>query len=147
MIRKIQAFIVLLLLCSTFTIQAELYKWIDEKGVTHYSDKAPAHLKADDISTRLNKLNISSPLSSPELMLRQAEQKDEERKQHYATQQAERSKVPTKEEACQKARRYLMSIKGRVVFVDEQGKEVKVSEAERKQRVSKLEAEIQQNCS
>ena len=35
-------FILLIILCVSFTLQAEkLYKWVDENGTTHYSKTPP----------------------------------------------------------------------------------------------------------
>ena len=38
-------YLLILLLCSTTAVNAEMYRWTDEKGKVHYSDKIPAQHK------------------------------------------------------------------------------------------------------
>ena len=125
---------------------SEVYQWKDANGQIHFGDRAPADKKSKNISSRLDHINISTDLSSPELMLKHAEEKE-------ARQNAKRQKIidlqkkmPSLSELCTNARRYLATIEGRVIFTDENGKEVKVSEQERKSEVLKVKAIIRQKC-
>ena len=44
----------LILLVLAFPVQAEIYKWIDEKGKTHFGDRVPEKYqkKADGLQQR-----------------------------------------------------------------------------------------------
>ena len=50
---KSVALILSLLLCA-INGNAEIYKWTDEKGKVHYSDKKPTNLKSEEIRLRIN---------------------------------------------------------------------------------------------
>ncbi len=45
--------LLLLLLCMV-NVNAEIYKWTDEKGKIHFSDKKPAELKSEKLQLRIN---------------------------------------------------------------------------------------------
>jgi len=125
---------------------SEVYQWKDENGQVHFGDRPPTGQHSDNISSQLDHINISTDLSSPELMLKHAEQKEakqNEKRQKLIDQQ---KKMPSLSEVCINARNYLSKIEGRVVFTDEQGKEMKVSEQERKNEVIKLKKIIRQKC-
>lgn len=48
--------LIFLLALSTFSIQinAEVYKWVDEKGRTHYSNEKPKDKKAETVKATIN---------------------------------------------------------------------------------------------
>ncbi len=54
----LKAILILLMFCSTFSF-AEIYKWIDEKGVVHYSEKKPEAITVEEIYIKsYNKVSI-----------------------------------------------------------------------------------------
>ena len=138
----------LLLISLSFSINAwsEIYQWTDENGQTHFGDRAPSQTVAKEISSQVDQINITSELSSPEMMLRHEQAKDAEREQHYKDWQEQQENKPDKSEKCKELKELLQIVKGRVVFVDEQGKDLKISETVRKQRASELEDGIRQYC-
>jgi glutaredoxin len=44
---------------------AEIYKWVDEHGRTHFSDKAPASAQVEEVTIKIN--TYSSPSYSPDI--------------------------------------------------------------------------------
>tara|TARA_R110001592_G_scaffold336019_1_gene621143 strand:- start:49965 stop:50213 length:249 start_codon:yes stop_codon:yes gene_type:complete len=50
--------------------KSEIYQWVDENGHTHFGDRAPQTSTVKEISKQVNHINISSDLSSPEMILR-----------------------------------------------------------------------------
>jgi len=134
----------LLLHCSN--AWSEVYQWKDENGQIHFGDRAPAGKTSENISKSLDRINISTDLSSPELMLKQAEQKEARQTKKRQKLIEQQKKLPSLSEACMSARRYLSTIEGRVIFTDKHGKEVKVSEQERKNEVLKVKKIIRQKC-
>lgn len=50
---KIPVSILILLLCS-FSASAEIYKWIDQHGKTHFTDKPPAGQKTEEVRLKIN---------------------------------------------------------------------------------------------
>jgi transcriptional regulator with PAS, ATPase and Fis domain len=125
---------------------SEIYQWTDDKGQTHFSDRAPSKITAKKISNQMDKINITSDLSSPEMMLRHEQAKDAEREKRYQYWQEQQENKPTKDEKCKELKQLLKIVKGRVVFVDEQGKDLKISEKLRQQRAIELEDSIRKHC-
>jgi len=136
-------------LCSGHA-SAEVYKWVDAQGNTHFGDRPPSSATSEDISQSLETMNISTDLSSPE-MIRSAEQARHNEKVQSAKQRAqdlkdEREHQEAHKKYCREATKRLMNISGPVVFYDEYGEEVKTSEQERKKMEKELRAEIARNC-
>jgi glutaredoxin len=48
-----------------FNVQAEIYKWVDAQGRTHFSDKAPVSVQAEEVELKIN--TYSSPSYSPNI--------------------------------------------------------------------------------
>lgn len=125
---------------------SEIYQWKDKHGQTHFGDRPPNHESAVNISDKVQEINITKDMSSPEMMLKHELLKESERKEKYEAWKEQESKRPSLSHVCKQAKQTLKNIKRRVIFVDEQGNEVKVSEEERKQRVITLENDIKENC-
>jgi hypothetical protein len=79
--------------CAMAPASAQVYKWVDERGVTHYSERPPAHAKAKptrklDITLRGNDLPASEQECRTircqyerlrqDRLLREADQREEE---------------------------------------------------------------------
>ncbi|MFT6122288.1 MAG: hypothetical protein ACJASG_000811 [Oleiphilaceae bacterium] len=146
-LKQICIFIMACLLIYCSNALSEVYRWTDANGQVHFGDRAPAGEHSDNISRRLDNINISTDLSSPELMLKQAEQKEARQNEKRQKLIALKKKLPSISEVCINARRYLSTIEGRVVFTDENGNEVKVTEQERKNEALTLKKMISQKCS
>ncbi len=50
---RIFAFTLFLLLCS-HSVHAEIYKWVDEHGKAHFTDKPPTGKKTEEIELKIN---------------------------------------------------------------------------------------------
>lgn len=138
--------VVYLMLCLGVAapLNAELYKWTDENGKIHYSDRKPAtQTNAREISRELTPINIDDS-GAQRQALGNVFPKASESRQRLDDKQ--RKRQDSRSEACENARNYLRKINRRVRFVDKDGEPVKVSEAERKARVVKLQAQIKKNC-
>jgi len=125
---------------------SEVYQWKDANGQMHFGDRAPVDKHSDNISNQLDRINISTDLSSPALMLKHAEQKEARKNEERQKLIKQQKSLTSLSEACMNARHYLTTIEGRVVFTDIHGKEVKVSEQERRNKVLKVKKIIRQNC-
>ena len=138
----------ILLLCIASTATAEVYQWVDEHGNKHFSDTPPPDkTQAKEISETLKPANIDESRGErkklQKLFAKPTQEEDYYKKQKQAADQKKQQK---KQEYCSYLKNRLRKISRRVVFVDKQGKDVKVSEAERKQRVKNLEKMIKQRC-
>lgn len=126
---------------------ADVYKWVDEQGNIHFGDRPPVKEKATDLSDTLKPLNLSTDLSNPN-MIRNAEQsrQDELNRKAQEHHKQKTSHSNKQQEYCKNAKKRLYDISGPVVFYDEHGKAVAVTEKERKRMEQKLRAEIDKNC-
>jgi hypothetical protein len=131
--------------CLSSNSWSEIYQWTDENGQTHFGDRAP-NTSAKEISKQVNQINITRNLSSPEMMLRHEQAKDAERKKQYEQWQEKIDNQPSKDEKCEEFKKLLNIVKGRVVFVDEHGKDLNVTETERRKRARQLEDAIRKHC-
>lgn len=138
---------VFILLCVPLA-QAEMYRWVDANGKVHFSDKQPAGTNAEDISDSVKHTNTDIGGRSAKQQLQKYERnkaaKQTEKKQSEAYASAAEKQ---RNEQCQAARKHLKILQGRVIFYDDDHKEVKVSEAERVQKAQELEAQIKKYCS
>ena len=129
---------------------AALYKWVDEKGVTHYSEQPPP----DRSSTRLNVPDTTPAQggAKPE----DFKQKElEMRKQRIEKEQAEEKEKATadrsdaaRKQLCLRARRQLdVLAAGRPLYhVDEHGQRVYMEDAEREAEKKKWTKEAEAQC-
>ncbi len=144
----INRYLLSLLLCIAPVATAEVYQWVDENGKKHFSDTPPPdRAKAKEISESLKPANIDESRTERQ-KLQKLFAKPTEEEQHYKKQKqaADQKKQQKKQEYCSYLKNRLSKISRRVVFVDKQGNDVKVSEAERKQRAKNLQKMIHQRC-
>nr|WP_233709951.1 DUF4124 domain-containing protein [Aestuariicella albida] len=126
---------------------AEIYQWRDASGKLHFSDKKPKQQAAKDISDTLGDINVDQSAVEREKLERLFKPETPEEKalrQQEAGRQAYREEK--RKEQCEQARNYLDALKGPVYFVREDGSSYDISEAERRQRVVALQAQIRQYC-
>jgi hypothetical protein len=127
---------------------AQVYKWVDEKGVTHYGERPPLGRKADAVEQRL-----ANPAPAPEKAL-QPDWKEKEiefRKRRIASEQSEakdRQKEMSQRQACNQARDQLAQFKSarRLYRLDEKGERVFQSDDERNAAVARLDQLVAERC-
>lgn len=137
-----------MLILSTPSL-SEIYRWVDNQGKVHFSDKKPPSTEAaEDISGQLQPLNSDSSASET-AKLQQVFQGETPEEQAYRQQQQaqQQQQEDLREQGCQKARQQLSILRGRVAFIDPDGKEVVITEEERVRRADELDRQIRQHCS
>ena len=118
----------LILLVLTTLAQAELYKWIDDKGRTRYGEEPPAGVPAIRRGEELD----------PETVRRQAELREAlERKARVAK---------VREQQCEKLREELATTESVRLFRFDGGEKVYLSDAERSSHATKVRALIAEHC-
>ena len=125
---------------------SEIYQWKDTKGQTHYSDKQPKDSKPKEISSQLKNINLSSDLTSPELMLEYEKIRESEAQAEKKALIKKLKSIPSSKEWCAKAKTRLKKLKGRVNFVDNNNKPVTVSEEDKKSQALSLSKLISKHC-
>lgn len=80
-------------LCLPRPALAATYKWVDEKGVVHYTDRMPPE-EVDKASTELNKqgVPVKKTDAAPTAEQRRAKAEEEERRRQQAKQQEEQDR-------------------------------------------------------
>jgi len=135
--------LLLVMLCAALPLKAEIYRWVDAQGKVHFSDKKPAE-QAQDISRELRQQNLdtsSSEVQKVSQILRQETAADRQHAARLAYEEQQR-RLPL----CNAARTRLSRISGKVIFLDENGKAMRITEAERQQKIAEAQALIDENC-
>ena len=128
---------------------AEVYKWVDEKGVTHYGEKAPPNHKSRQVIIR-----DSGPRQgvAPDDAAATLKDKDIQFRQRQTLREQEEVKVAQEKAArdrwCRAARMQLGDLKTmrRIYDLDDKGERVYKSDAERDAELASREAELNQRC-
>jgi len=122
-----------------------MYKWVDEKGVTHYSESPPPDGKANKVEIKPTAPN--GPASPTDWKQKELDS----RQQHIQKEQAEKQQQKTEAERhnlCVEARRQLGVLQAGVpVFhVNERGERVFVEDDERQRKVEAAQERARKNC-
>jgi hypothetical protein len=144
-----RAALLLALLLFAGIVSGQMYRWTDEHGRTHFSDRPPANLDADEMDApqasvietdaetrgrqeRLQRLQRAQQ-EKQQVEDQQASEQDRQRRQHFAP-------------LCQKARIDLQRMQGRVMYRNPDGSLRDVSLAEVARDKEQLEQWIEHNC-
>jgi len=127
---------------------AQVYKWVDEKGVTHYGERPPQGKKAQEVEQRL-----ANPGPAPGKAAQPGwkEQDLEFRRRRIETEQTEakdKQQESSQRQACKQARDRLALYKSaRGSFhLDEKGERVWHSDAEHNASIARLDQQVSERC-
>ncbi|MFV1943046.1 MULTISPECIES: DUF4124 domain-containing protein [Pseudomonas] len=128
---------------------AQVYKWVDAQGVTHFSAQPPADRSADEMKVKpapslSGQANTPGARNGTGDAVNNAEQRSIEQK----VQQDVREQEKKREEYCKAARTNLAQLRSnpRVMVEEGRGQMRRLTEEERQQRISEAEFSINQNC-
>ncbi|MBG6286037.1 MULTISPECIES: DUF4124 domain-containing protein [Pseudomonas] len=140
----------LLLALAPTVMAAQVYKWVDAQGITHFGAQPPegANASAVNTSTAQPKATSNFPppvVAKPTLPPSNDEKQkaaDEKVRQEVAQQEAERIKQ------CELERTNLAQLKNnpRVRVDDGNGDVRRITEEERQERIATSEKNIRENC-
>ena len=134
----------LMLALSTTAMASQIYKWVDDKGVTHFGAQPPQGQESTTINTAAPPPRSTSSAPSPSV----EEQLDPEQaaidkkvKEDVAKQEAERKQY------CENARTNLAQLENNPrLRVDNGGEVRRIDENERQERITELKKSIAENC-
>ena len=120
--------VLLLLILAVATVGATIYKWVDEKGVTHYSETPPPKQKAQKIQAPPPPPSTTTEGGKPAPKTWQ--EKEQEFQKRRAEHQQESSRIEKSsveraegEERCLEARKQLAMLQEQLpIYRDEEGK-------------------------
>ncbi len=137
----------LLLLFSSSLLAAPVYKWVDDRGVTHFSAEPPVNQKAESIKTNS---------FQPKVPEKTAAQIAAEEAQASTRTQAEvdrevRQKVAEEEAAlkkyCSEIRHNLAQLESNPrVMAQVDGQPTRLTEEERQARITEIKKSIEERC-
>ncbi|MDN6856024.1 DUF4124 domain-containing protein [Pseudomonas sp. CAN2814] len=139
----------LLLALAPTVMAAQVYKWVDAQGITHFGAQPPEGTSADTVNTSTAQPKASNfpPPAPPKATLPPSEDEkqkavDAKVKQEVAQQEAQRVKQ------CEQLRIDLAQMKNnpRIRVDDGSGELRRIGEEERQERIAKSEKDIRENC-
>ena len=143
-------FLLSMLLLVGVSAQAEVYKWVDANGKTHFGDKVPESAKVETLNLP-NSPRSSQPDASPE-EIKQRQQKlinaiNEDRSLKQKMTQEQTEKQAKWKQECTKLRDYLKNISsGRIYDLDKKGERVYANDAEHDKEVKQTESALKKYC-
>ena len=137
----------LLLALAPTVMAAQVYKWVDAQGVTHFGAQPPEGTNASAVNTNTAPPKSNFPLPPPKPVATppvDEKQKavDDKVKQDVAQQEA------TRAQNCSQARENVAQLKNnpRVRVKEENGEYRRITEEERQARIVENEKAVQENC-
>ncbi len=140
----------LLLALAPTVMAAQVYKWVDAQGITHFGAQPPEGTDAATVNTNTAppkpSSNFPPPAAAMPTLPPSADEKqkaaDEKVRQEVAQQEAERAKQ------CQQLRTDVAQLKNnpRIRVDDGNGDLRRISEEERQERIAASEKSIRENC-
>lgn len=144
---------ILLISCISFT-QAEVYKWVDDKGQVHYSEKPPARQKSEQIQIQSTGEQSAPPRQQADKESHLREQQKllkafEEERQYNKEQEAKKEKIEaTRSRNCVIAKNNLRSYEtaNRIFKIDENGNRVYMPDSSREQAIQRARDDVERWC-
>ncbi|HXF80615.1 MAG TPA: DUF4124 domain-containing protein [Usitatibacter sp.] len=128
----------------------QMYKWVDEKGVTHYTDSPPTSGNAQKIDIRATP--PSAPVAPPQTFKEKEEKTRGERVQKsQEAQKAEADEARAKalkKGRCIEARRQLqlLAIQRPLFSTNEKGEKVYLEDKDRQSEIDRWQAQVDTFC-
>ncbi len=128
---------------------AQIYKWVDEKGVTHYTAEPPPEKKAQKMQAPPPGAGTGAPASSS---APSAKSQDLEfRQRQIAREQKEREEAKARERKqadCPDARRHLARLQEQISLYqrNDKGERVYLEDKDRPAEMARVQSFIDRNC-
>jgi hypothetical protein len=142
----------LLALCAACAIAAHagpMYKWVDEKGVTHFSDDPPPGGKAQkmDVKPSPSSSEPSAPLRVEDVRKRALELRDERLAREKRDEDAKR-KADQDRSRCVSAQNRIESLRlqRRRYSMNERGERVYMEDKDRDAEMEKAQQAVEKYC-
>lgn len=131
---------------SAPALAAQVYKWVDEKGVTHFTAEPPPGQQSEQLNIKVAPTKASAPnvetLKATQSKADEQKVLDDKVKADVAKENKERA------EYCQANRENLAQLRNnpRVRVSDDKGEVRVLSEEERQERIANAEKNIGEYC-
>ncbi|SEL72193.1 protein of unknown function [Atopomonas hussainii] len=131
---------------SAPALAAQVYKWVDEKGVTHFTAEPPPGQQSEQLNIKIAPAKASAPSTDA---LKEAQSKADEQKALDDKVKADVAKEnKERAEYCQANRENLAQLRNnpRVRVEDDKGEVRVLGEDERQERIANAEKNIGEYC-
>ena len=140
-----------LCMCLAQPAAAQIYKWVDANGVTHYGERPQAGGKSKEVELRGNAPAQPGSASPPAAGSDLKERELDFRKRKVARDEEEARTAQAKaqrDEYCRRERARMADLHdtGRLFMRDAQGERVFLSDAQRDAAVARRDAEFKKQC-
>ncbi|WP_232420198.1 DUF4124 domain-containing protein [Nitrosococcus watsonii] len=142
-------FIAMLFMSLAVPIAADsAYKWVDEKGVTHYSQRPPPDRETKKMASPPAPDKLKMPAESLNMRLERLEQEQAARERAAKQQAQEEKQQAARKHNCEAARKNLTLYKGnpRLRIGDSSGNYTRLNEKERHAHITEAKQQIEENC-
>ncbi len=146
---KFKILFVYMLFFFSFVVSAEIYKWVDEKGVTHFSQFPPnSGQKSETVKALRSVVNTKAAKGKFDVQQKFADQLRSSRLLSKGKKVEEKvEKLKTQKECMKlKERKESLSFRPRANKEDENGNIVRMTEEERQKDINEMKAEISKKC-
>ena len=126
---------------------ADMYKWVDEKGVTHYSENPPPDGKATKMETK-----PSGPAGAPSALPESWKQRELESRQKRIKEESDRAgednRAAARKRRCLQAQREIDVVQSArpVYSVNERGEKVYLDDKDRAREIEGWKKHVQTYC-
>jgi len=145
MIRILLVALLLAPLCAA----AEMYKWVDEKGVTHYSESPPPDGKGGKVDIKPQGEASHAPPTDWKQKEQDARQQRIQKEQAERQQQGEaQNQAAVRTNRCRESQRQLSIVQmARPLYqVNEKGEKVYLEDAERQREIDGWKENVRKYC-
>jgi len=128
---------------------ADVYKWTDENGQTHYSQQAPQQHDAKLIKTPPPPaLNPDDAQQKVDQLIKQQQADREQRLEQQQQQQKAAQEIAIKQQNCTTAKHNLQQYQDNPArrVVDAEGNVTRLKEEDRQQRIQEFQQQINEFC-
>jgi hypothetical protein len=141
----IRAVLLALALLPFAAVAQSIYKWVDEKGVTHFSESPPADGKATKVEVRPTGPEKPRVDNWRE---RELESRQRRTQKDVAEEEARRKEETGRAERCRRARDGLETVtNSRGVYkLDDKGERVYLEDKDRPAAIENWTQEVERNC-
>ncbi len=145
---KLQRFLYSLLLAVfCMPVNAEIYKWVDEHGETHYSQKKPGDGVEVSTVKPPPRVDTEAALQEKQRKLREEQERNKVKLKKSEAERKAREETALKKSNCDKAKARVTSMqRPRVNMVDAQGNRTRISEEQRQKQLAEAQKAVKEHC-
>lgn len=137
-------------LLLSIAAHAEIYKWVDADGKTHFGDHKPSTKSVETLNLPTSTESSTAPANNDDYKERQRkllEAMRSEREAKEAAEQKQAKEQAQQQKNCVAMKDYLRNISnGRIYDLNSKGERVYASDAEREKEIKNVQNAISTSC-